>query len=117
MKRREKGWRATDDDAVTPGGGNVFADLGFPPAEAADLKVKAELTRQIHNRIKALGLTQVRAAARLGLSQPDVSKLMNGRHTGFSVDRLLTLLNALDVDVDIVVRPKPSSRTVRAGVV
>ena len=50
-------------------------------------------------------------------TEPDVSKLMNGRHTGFSVDRLLTLLNALDVDVDIVVRPKPSSRTVRAGVV
>lgn len=44
--------------------------------------------------IKELGLTQTRAAERLGLSQPDVSKLMAGRHTGYSVDRLLHLLNA-----------------------
>ena len=91
---------------VIRGRGNVFADLGFEPAEAAELQTKAELARQIHNRIKALGLTQVDAAARLRLSQPDVSKLMNGRYTGYSTDRLIALLNALEVDVDIVVRPR-----------
>ena len=59
---------------VTRGSANVFSDLGFKPAQAAELKIKAELTRQIYNRIRALGLTQIQAAARLGLSQPDVSK-------------------------------------------
>jgi hypothetical protein len=54
------------DGRVTRGSGNVFADLGFDPAEAAELQVKAELTRQIYNRVKALRLTQVQAAARLG---------------------------------------------------
>ncbi len=57
---------------VLRGSDNVFTDLGFPPAEAAELKAKAELTWQIHQRIKQLGLTQVKAAHQLELSQPDV---------------------------------------------
>jgi predicted XRE-type DNA-binding protein len=91
---------------VTRGSGNVFADLGFKSENVAELEVKAELVRQIYNRIKSLGLTQTRAAARLGLGQADVSKLMNARYTGYSTDRLIGLLNALEMDVDIVVRPR-----------
>jgi predicted XRE-type DNA-binding protein len=106
-----------DTERVIPGGENVFADLGFPEKEAAELKVKAELTLRIYQRIRALALTQARAAGRLGLTQPDVSKLMAGRHAGFSVERLLSLLDALEVDIDIVVRPKPRGRHTRRGVV
>jgi predicted XRE-type DNA-binding protein len=102
---------------VIRGGRNVFADLGFGPREAAELEVKAELTRQIHNRIAGMGLTQTQAARRLGVSQPDVSKLVNGRYTGYSVERLIALLNALELDVDIVVRPKNHNRAHRPGVV
>jgi len=40
---------------ITRGSGNVFADLGFSASEAAELQVKAELARQIHNRIKHWG--------------------------------------------------------------
>ena len=89
---------------VVEGSGNVFADLGLPDAE--DLRLKSELARQICKRIKTLGLTQVQAATRLGLKQPDVSKLVNGRHTGFSTHRLIALLNALEVNVEIVLRPQ-----------
>jgi predicted XRE-type DNA-binding protein len=89
---------------VTRQSGNVFADLGF--ANAEELQVKAALTRQIANRIKAFGLTQVQAGIRLGISQPDVSKLMKGRCTGYSADRLIAILNALAVDVEIVIRPR-----------
>jgi predicted XRE-type DNA-binding protein len=96
--------------SVRHGSGNVFADLGFAPEEAAELQVKAELTRQIHKRINALGLTQVKASKRLGISQPDVSKLMNAKFTGYSTDRLIALLSALAVDVDIVVKPRGSTR-------
>ena len=102
---------------VARGSGNVFSDLGFAPQEAAELTVKAELTRQIYNRIKTMRLTQVQAAARLGISQPDVSKLVNARVTGFSADRLIALLNALEVDVDIVVRPKNIGARHQRGVV
>ena len=117
MKARRKSKQSSERESVTRGSGNVFVDLGFPPGEAADLKVKAELTWQIHHRIKKLGLTQVKAAEQLGVSQPDVSKLINGRYSGYSVDRLLSLLNALEVDIDIVVRPKLHGRTVHPGVV
>ena len=95
-----------DEIPVTRGSGNVFLDLGFDEVEAEELQVKADLTRQIYNRIKALGLTQAQAGARLGIGQPDVSKLMNSHYTGFSTDRLLALLNALDIDVEIVLRPR-----------
>jgi hypothetical protein len=44
-------------------------------------------------------------------------KLMGGRHTGYSVERMLTLLNALELDVDIVVRPRTHGRKVRVGTV
>jgi len=92
-----------EDLTVTHGSGNVFADLGFEDAE--ELQVKAVLTYHIYNRIKALGLTQKEAVARLGISQPDVSRLMHCKHTGFSSDRLMAFLVALDLDVDIVLRP------------
>jgi predicted XRE-type DNA-binding protein len=97
MQRKEK-------IPVVHGSGNVFADIGLPDAE--ELQIKAELTRQLYHRIKTLGLTQVDAAKRLGLKQPDVSKLMNGRFAGFSTDRLLGLLSALAIDVEIVLRPR-----------
>jgi predicted XRE-type DNA-binding protein len=99
MKRKEK-------IPVVEGSSNVFADLGL--ANAAELNLKSELTRQIINRIKALELSQSEAARRLGLSQPDVSRLLGARHTGFSGDRLLALLNRLAVDVEIVLHSQQS---------
>ena len=116
MKTEQK-QRKTNDTTVTRGGKNVFEDLGFPKGEAAELKVKAELTLQIRQRVKELGLTQTKAAGQLGVSQPDVSKLLNGRHTGFTIERLMSLLTALEVDIDIVVKPKVHHRPSRPGTV
>ena len=93
--------------SVSKGRGNVFTDLGLP--DAGDLQIKAELTRQLHHRIKELGLTQVQAAKRLGLKQPDVSKIARGRFTGFSLDRLIALLNALEIDVEIILHRRSGS--------
>ena len=55
MKTNQTNKRKTEV-RVTRGSGNVFADLGFAPGEAGELQVKAELTRQIYNRIKAHGV-------------------------------------------------------------
>jgi predicted XRE-type DNA-binding protein len=99
---------------VTRGSGNLFADLGFKDAE--ELEAKAGLTYQLSLRIKHLKLTQAEAASRLGISQPDVSKLMNGRYTGFSIDRLIALLKDLAVDVDISLKPRRLKKASR-GVV
>jgi predicted XRE-type DNA-binding protein len=101
-------------EEVVEGSDNVFADLGLP--DAAELLLKGKLTLQLHHRIKELGLTQVQAARRLGISQPEVCRLLKGRFTGFSAERLIGLLNALELDVEIVIRPRsPQKRAVRRG--
>ena len=93
----------------TVGGGNVFADLGLPNAE--ELQAKAALAYQIAGIVTHRSLTQVEAARIIGTGQPKVSELLAGRLDGFSLERLIRFLNALDRDVQIVVRPKPRSRT------
>ena len=94
--------------AITRGSGNVFADLGFADAEERQTKLK--LAYALNAIVEAQRLTQAAAAARLGLNQPKVSALRNYKLEGFSVERLMTLLTALDQDVEIVIRKKPRSR-------
>jgi predicted XRE-type DNA-binding protein len=88
--------------------GNVFADLGVKHPEEA--LAKAQLVSQINKIVKQKRLTQEGTAEILGIDQPKVSALLNGRLSGFSTDRLIRFLNALGRDVDIVVRFKPKSR-------
>jgi predicted XRE-type DNA-binding protein len=93
---------------ITRGSGNVFADLAFPDAEERQTKLR--LAYALNEIMDAERLTQAQAAARLGLNQPKISALRNYKLDGFSVERLMTLLTALDQDVDIVIRKKPRSR-------
>jgi len=95
----------TDDMTVTPGGGNVFADLGFENPEEELLK--ATLVRKIRAIVKQRRLTQAVAAELMGLKQPDVSAITTGRTGKFTLDRLVRCLDKLDYRVDVVVRPKP----------
>jgi predicted XRE-type DNA-binding protein len=53
---------------------------------------------------------QATAAGKLGVNQPKVSALARYKLDGFSVERLMTFLTALDQDVAIVIRAKPRSR-------
>ena len=90
------------DTRITRGTKNVFADLGFPDAETHLLK--AELVTRIQRVIIAQALTQIAAAKLMGLSQPDVSRLLNGQFRDVSVERLMRLLTRLGCDVDITIR-------------
>jgi len=99
---------------VTRGSGNVFADLGVP--EPDQELAKAQLASHIRQAIKRQRLTQVQAAERLGMDQPKVSALINGRLAGFSSDRLLRCLAALGQNVEIIVRagsPRQSRGRIR----
>ena len=60
--------------------------------------------------VKRQRLTQVAAAAIMGVDQPKVSALLNGRLANFSSERLMRFLTALGQDVDITVRAKPRDR-------
>lgn len=71
--------------------GNVFIDLGFEPAEARILALRAEVMIRLEQHLKAQGWTQAEAAKRLGVTQPRVSRLISGRWEDFSLDMLLTL--------------------------
>ena len=92
---------------MTEGSGNAFEDLGF--ARPDEERMKAELVRAIRQIIQRRKLTQARAADLLGVNQPKVSALMRGNLAGFSTDRLIRFLRALDRDVEIVIKPKPKS--------
>ncbi len=78
---------------------NVFADIGVPDPETHLAKTK--IVHKLSRIIAEQGLTQVEAGARLGLSQPKLSALLNGQFRGYSVERLLRFVTALHHNVRI----------------
>ena len=88
--------------------GNVFADLGL--TDAGERQTKVRLAMAIDAVVRRRGLSQAKAAAVLGINQPKVSALSKYRLEGFSVERLMRFLTALDQDVEIVIRNKPRTR-------
>jgi len=73
-------------------------------ANGEERLAKAQLAQQINSLIKARGLKQKPAAELLGVTQPEISQIANGRLSGFSFDRLYRCLHALDMDVEITVK-------------
>ena len=88
---------------------NVYADLGMPDADA--MRVKAQLASRIAQIIKQGKLTQVRAAERLGMSQPRLSDMLRGRFRGISEAKMMACLTRLGSDIEIVVRPLHRAKT------
>jgi predicted XRE-type DNA-binding protein len=72
--------------------------------DADDLVVRSDLMQRISTIIAKRKLTQVQAAKILGMDQPRVSALLNGKITRFSTDRLLKALNDLGLDVELRIR-------------
>lgn len=95
MSEREKIHRSS---------GNVFADLGV--ANPKRVLARSRIMARIADILRERKLTQQRASRILGIPQSKVSCLMNGKLSMFSLDHLFELLNALDSDVEIIIRPK-----------
>ena len=93
----------TRETLITESSGNVFADLALPEADTR--LAKAELAHTISAIIQEHSLTQRQAAEILGIDQPKVSAITRGRLADFSLDRLLTLVNLLGMDISITVTP------------
>jgi predicted XRE-type DNA-binding protein len=96
------------DETVTRGSGNLFADLAY--GDADERQTRLRLAYAINTAIASKRLSQGEAASRLGVSQPKVSALAHYKLEGFSIERLMTFLTALDRDVEITIRKKPRSR-------
>lgn len=86
---------------ITPADGNIFEDIGFPPEEARNLKLRSELMIAVADLIKERGLTQQEAADLMGTSQPRISDVVRGRISQFTIDSLVNMLTTAGVPVEL----------------
>ena len=92
---------------IQAGSGNIFADLGLP--DAGPHFLKAQIVSEIYRLAAAKKLTQSQVGKRLGISQPEVSRMFKGHFREYSIERLMQFLTSFDRDVEIVVRPRKKS--------
>jgi predicted XRE-type DNA-binding protein len=78
---------------------NVWLQLGFPDAQEHYLKAK--LVLRLDRAIKTLRLTQGAAARRIGTTQPELSKVLRGKFSEVSFERLMRFLTALGCQIEI----------------
>ncbi len=88
--------------------GNVFEDLGFTNSD--EMLAKSKIALQIQKIIQNRKLDQQTAGEIMGIDQSKVSKILLGKLSGFSLERLIRFVNELDHDVDIHIKPKPPRR-------
>jgi predicted XRE-type DNA-binding protein len=81
---------------------SVFDALADTPQEAANLRARAQLARQINDAIRDKGWTQAVAASQCGVTQPRINDLINGRISRFSLDALVNIASAIgEVKVEL----------------
>ena len=94
----------TRNAKVEAGSDNIFADLGLP--EAGPHFLKAQIVAELYRLATAAKLTQAQVGKRLGISQPEVSRMFKGHFREYSIERLMEFLTGFDRDVEIVARPR-----------
>lgn len=97
---------------VTKGSGDVIRDLGFSPAGARNLQMRAQMMTALRRFIAGQGLTQAQAARLLHVTQPRISDLTRGRISRFSLDALVNMLTDAGLKVDLRITPRPAGRRV-----
>jgi predicted XRE-type DNA-binding protein len=113
MKKKRPHKEEVEDTNFEIGEGSAFEQLGFKNHK--ELEAKSIIVMEIWKAIKKKKLTQTEAAEVLGVSQPKLSSLLNGRFEGFSVERLFKFLNKLDTDVTITFQFEPEKQRKRAA--
>jgi predicted XRE-type DNA-binding protein len=87
---------------------NVWLQRGSPDAEEQYLK--AELVLRLDKAIKSLGLTQRVAARRIGATQPELSKILRGKFSEVSLERLMRFLTALGYHIEIKIGARKADK-------
>ncbi|MDX2043541.1 MAG: XRE family transcriptional regulator [Acidobacteriota bacterium] len=88
-------------EPVIESSGNVFADLGFDPAEAAVLKMRADLLNDLRRHLKQSGLAPQQIADRFHLAPGRAAALLEGDWEKFSVEALITLASRAGLKVSL----------------
>lgn len=74
---------------------SVWDALADTPEDAANLRARAELMRQIAAIVKDSAWTQAEAANHCGVTQPRINDLLRGRVSRFSLDALVNIATAM----------------------
>ncbi len=82
---------------------SVFDALADTPADAANMKARAELLSALCARIRSWDIPQTAAAERLGVTRPRVNDLLQGKLGKFSLDALVNLATAAGLTLTIQV--------------
>ena len=80
---------------------SVFDAIADTPAEAANMKARAELLSVLRTCVDAWGLSQEAAATRLNITRPRLNDLMRGKLAKFSLDALVNLTSAAGLMLEI----------------
>jgi predicted XRE-type DNA-binding protein len=80
---------------------SVWDAIADTPGQAANLRARAELMRQIADLVKKQGWTQTDAAQHCGVTQPRINDLLRGRVSRFSLDALVNICTALGCRVRV----------------
>lgn len=89
---------------IEKGSGNVFRDIGFPPGQAQNLFMRAELMLKIEQFVRKSGMTQKEAARLLGITQPRLNLLLKRKIELFSLDALVNMVARAGMQVKLTVR-------------
>jgi predicted XRE-type DNA-binding protein len=92
---------------------SVFYDLAHSPEEAANLTARGLLMIAIEQRIREEGWTQTESAARLQVTQPRVSDLLNGKISKFSLDALVNMLPPVGLTFEVRPVERPQARAAK----
>lgn len=80
---------------------SIWDAIADTPGQAANLRARAELMRQIAAYVNRQGWTQVEAAKHCGVTQPRINDLLRGRVSRFSLDALVNISTALGCRVRV----------------
>ncbi len=90
---------------ITESCGNVFADLEFPPDEAANLLLRSNLMIRLKKVMQDSALTKAQAAKRFGVTQPQITLLLKGKIQEFSIDELVNMLARAGYEIEPIFVP------------
>jgi predicted XRE-type DNA-binding protein len=74
---------------------SVWDAIADTPAEAANLRARADLMLMISDIVSKNAWKQAEAAIRCGVTQPRMNDLLRGRVSRFSLDALVNIVSAL----------------------
>ena len=94
----------SEEVKIEESSGNVFLDIGFSKEEAECEQLRVDLVIKIYRLLEELKLTPAKAEERFGLNPADVSRIQNGDFD-FKVDKLFTILNQMNHDIEIRITP------------